>query len=102
MYSWIFGDYFYKNDLIKMIDEIDKKRKDKRLKGLTMNSTFAEDLLNALNGIEEIVDVEEENNKKSNLSKTSKIIKSSSDSIILYDNHQENLKMTIENQFKNS
>jgi len=89
MYSWIFGDYFYKNDLIKMIDEIDKKRKDKRLKGLLMNSTFADDLKNSLNGIEEIVDVEEENKK---------IIKCSSDSIILYDNNQENLKMTIENQ----
>ena len=113
MYSWIFGDYFYKNDLIKMIDEIDKKRKDKRLKGLLMNSTFADDLKNSLNGIEEIVDMEEENNKKSNssktsdLPKTSKIIKSSSDSIILYDNNykhkpdpsnSENLKMTIENQ----
>ena len=98
MYSWIFGDYFYKNDLIKMIDEIDKKRKDKRLKGLLMNSTFADDLKNSLNGIEEIVDVEEENNKQSNSSKTSKIIKCSSDSIILYDNNPENLKMTIENQ----
>ena len=100
MYSWIFGDYFYKNDLIKMIDEIDKKRKDKRLKGLLMNSTFADDLKNALNGIEEIVDMEEENNKQSSSSNTSKIIKSSSDSIISYDNNKENLKMTIENQFK--
>lgn len=64
MLSWIFGDYFYKCDLIKMIEEIEKKRKDKRLKGLTMNSSFAEDLTNSLNGIEEIVDVSEEDIKK--------------------------------------
>ncbi len=69
MLSWIFGDYFYKCDLIKMIDEIDKKRKDKRIKGLTMNSSFAEDLKNALNGIEEIIDVEKENKKSSSDSK---------------------------------
>jgi len=61
MLSWIFGDYFYKCDLIKMIEEIEKKRKEKRLKGLTMNSSFAEDLKNALHGIEEIVEIENEN-----------------------------------------
>lgn len=76
MLSWIIGEYFYKTDLIKMIEEIDKKRKYKRIKGLTMNSTFAEDLLNALNGIEEILDMEEVS--------------------------QEELKIYIENQFKNS
>jgi len=63
MFSWFVGDYFYKTDLIKMVDKIDKKRKDKRLKGLLMNSTFAEDLKNALNGIDEIIDIEEENLK---------------------------------------
>ncbi len=76
MLSWIIGEYFYKTDLIKMIEEIDKKRKYKRIKGLTMNSTFAEDLLNALNGIEEILDMEEVS--------------------------QENIKMYVENQFKNN
>ncbi len=76
MLSWIIGEYFYKTDLIKMIEKIDKKRKDKRLKGSIMNSTFADDLLNALNGIEEIIDMEEVS--------------------------QKDIKMYVENQFKNA
>lgn len=101
MYSWIFGEYFYKYELIKMIDEIDKKRKLKRLKGETMNSTFSEDLKNALNGIEEIIDIDAE--KKND--KKKKTDKSASDSSILYSNcknEDENIKMYIENQFKNN
>jgi len=101
MYSWIFGEYFYKYELIKMIDEIDKKRKLKRLKGETMNSTFSEDLKNALNGIEEIIDVDAEKNND----KKKKTDKSVSDSSILYSNcknEDENIKLYIENQFKNN
>ena len=91
MLSWIIGEYFYKTDLIKMIEKIDKKRKDKRIKGLNINSTFAQDLINNLNGIEEILESKEE------------IKKSNSDSAIHYTNKgDENIKMYIENQFKNS
>ena len=91
MLSWIIGEYFYKTDLIKMIEKIDKKRKDKRIKGLNINSTFAQDLINNLNGIEEILESKEE------------IKKSNSDSAIDYTNKgDENIKMYIENQFKNS
>ncbi len=92
MLSWIIGEYFYKTDLIKMIEKIDKKRKDKRIKGLNINSTFAQDLINNLNGIEEILESKEE------------IKKSNSDSSIHYTNkgEDENIKMYIENQFKNS
>lgn len=49
MYSYFFGDYFYKNDLIKIIIEIDKERKLKRIKGDKMDSSFSEDLLKYLN-----------------------------------------------------
>lgn len=96
MTSWIFGEYFYKTELIKIIDEIDEKRKEQKKKGKTMKSSFAQDLKNALNGVEEQLEkmlyegVEE---KK----------KSSSDSQINYNNlDDENLKLYIQNQFKNA
>ncbi len=44
MFSWIYGKYYYLNDLIKIIDEIEEKRKERRLKGSTMSSTFTQDL----------------------------------------------------------
>ena len=89
MFSWLFGEYFYKYELINLIDKIDTKRKFKRIKGETMNSTFADDLKNALNGIEEI---QVKQSKKSN-----------SDSAIHYTNkEEENIKLYVENQFKNS
>lgn len=101
MFYWFYGDYFYKTDLIKMIDEIDGKRKLKRLKGGTMNSTFSDDLKNALNGIEEIEDFEE--TKK--LNKLKQKEKSLCESELLYSNSKEeneNIKLYIENQFKNN
>ena len=81
-----------------MIETIDKRRKEKRIKGMVMSSSFADDLKDLVKGLEVI----EENNKQSSSSKTSKIIKSSSDSMILYDDKHktENIKMTIEKQFK--
>lgn len=89
MFSWLFGEYFYKYELINLIDKIDTKRKFKRIKGETMNSTFADDLKNALNGIEEI---QVKQSKKSN-----------SDSAIHYTNkEEENIRLYVENQFKNS
>lgn len=69
MLSWLFGTYFYVEDITKIIEQIDKKRKEKRLKGETMNSSFSDDLKNAINGIEEIVDVEKENKKSNSDSK---------------------------------
>jgi len=32
MMSWIFGEYYYKTELIKIIDEIDEKRKEQKKK----------------------------------------------------------------------
>lgn len=69
MLSWLFGTYFYLEDITQIIEQIDKKRKEKRLKGETMNSSFSDDLKNAINGIEEIVDVEKENKKSNSDSK---------------------------------
>ena len=53
MYSYLFGTYFYHNEMIEMIDEVMENRKNKRLKGMTMNTTFPEDLKNKMLGIEE-------------------------------------------------
>ena len=76
MYSWIFGKYFYEVAIFDMIELIDKRRKQKRIKGLTMSSSFADDLRDLVKGIEVI----EENIK------FVKPKKSNSDSSILYDN----------------
>jgi len=54
MYSYIFGEYFYKDELIFMIDEIDLKRKLRKEKGSTISSSFAQDLKDRLNGIVEV------------------------------------------------
>ena len=55
MLSWIYGKYFYIEELFKIIEEIETKRQLRRLKGSTMSSTFSQDLKNKLNGVE-IVD----------------------------------------------
>ena len=90
MYSWIFGKYFYEVEIFDMIELIDKRRKEKRIKGMTMSSSFADDLKDIIKGIEVIDEVIEP------------IKKSSSDSNISYDNKQEeNIKMYVENRFKN-
>ena len=90
MYSWIFGKYFYEVEIFDMIELIDKRRKEKRIKGMTMSSSFADDLKDIIKGIEVIDEVIEP------------IKKSSSDSNITYDNKQEeNIKMYVENRFKN-
>jgi hypothetical protein len=89
MFSWLFGKYYYEVEIFEMIETIDKRRKEKRIKGMVMSSSFADDLKDLVKGLEVIEE------KK-------KIIKSSSDSTILYDDKHktENKKMTIEKQFK--
>ena len=51
MYSWIFGEYFYKSYLMKIIDEIEIKRKVNKNKGLQIKSSFAMDLKDRLNNV---------------------------------------------------
>jgi hypothetical protein len=46
-----FRKYFYLDDLIKIIDEIEDDRKKMRLIGETMNTTFTQDLKLKLNNI---------------------------------------------------
>ena len=50
MLSWLFN-YWTVDQIIILIEEVDKKRKSKRLQGKTMNSTFADDLKDSLNGV---------------------------------------------------
>jgi len=52
MLSWIYGKYFYLNDLMEIIEEIETKRQLRRLNGSTMSSTFSQDLKNKLNGVQ--------------------------------------------------
>ena len=52
MLSWIYGKYFYIEELFKIIEEIETKRQLRRLKGSTMSTTFSQDLKNKLNGVE--------------------------------------------------
>jgi hypothetical protein len=55
MYSYLFGSYFYQKDIIKMIDEIETKRRNQRLEGFTMKTSFAEDLKNLMMGIQDTI-----------------------------------------------
>jgi len=52
MLSWIYGKYFYLNELMEIIEEIETKRQLRRLNGSTMSSTFSQDLKNKLNGVQ--------------------------------------------------
>ena len=54
MYSWFFGKYFYEVEIFEMIETIDKRRKEKRIKGLTMSSSFADDLKDMVKGLQVI------------------------------------------------
>lgn len=49
MYSYFFNEFFYKKDIIKIINEIEEDRKKMRLIGETMNTTFAQDIKRRLN-----------------------------------------------------
>ena len=33
MFSWLFGKYYYEVEIFEMIETIDKRRKEKRIKG---------------------------------------------------------------------
>tara|TARA_R110000803_G_scaffold122281_1_gene190293 strand:+ start:6053 stop:6226 length:174 start_codon:yes stop_codon:yes gene_type:complete len=44
MYSYLFGTYYYIDDIVKMIDEIDKDRRKMKYIGETLTTTFAQDL----------------------------------------------------------
>jgi hypothetical protein len=55
MYSYLFGNYFYQKDIIEMIDKIETKRKEERLAGNQMKTSFAEDLKNLMMGIEDTI-----------------------------------------------
>ena len=50
MLSWLFN-YWTVDQIIILIEEVDKKRKLRRVQGKTMNSTFADDLKDSLNGV---------------------------------------------------
>lgn len=54
-----FSKYFYESQLIKMIDDIEEKRKNLRLEGETMKLTFAQELKNLISGIK-LDDITEE------------------------------------------
>ena len=44
MYSYLYGNYYYLNDLEKLIDQIVEDRQKLRQLGETMSTTFAQDL----------------------------------------------------------
>lgn len=52
-YSYLFGQYFYLQEVIDAIEKVEAERKTKRLNGETMDITFADQLKNLLKGIEE-------------------------------------------------
>jgi len=75
MFSWLYGKYFYIEELFKIIEEIETKRQLRRLKGSTMSTTFSQDLKNKLNGVEIVSD------KQSSKSEDERVItKTKSDS----------------------
>jgi len=75
MFSWLYGKYFYIEELFKIIEEIETKRQLRRLKGSTMSTTFSQDLKNKLNGVEIV------SNKQSSKSEDERVItKTKSDS----------------------
>jgi len=50
MFEWFYT--WTNSQIIKAIDEIDEKRKKKRMSGKTMNSSFADDLKNYIMGVD--------------------------------------------------
>jgi len=57
-YSYLFGNYYYQADIEKMIETIRESRKQQRLDGKTMKTSFGEDFKNMMMGIETIPDLE--------------------------------------------
>jgi len=50
MFGWFYS--WSTSQICALIDEVDKKRKLRRIQGRTMKSSFADDLKDLLNGIE--------------------------------------------------
>ena len=48
--SYIYGEYFYLSEIIKLIDVVKEKREQRRLDGETMKITFADELKLLLTG----------------------------------------------------
>ena len=48
--SYLFGEYYYLSDIIKLIDSVKDKRVKRRLSGETMTITFADELKLLLSG----------------------------------------------------
>ena len=49
--SYLYGEYYYLSDIIKLIDSVKDKRTAQRLAGKTMTITFADQLKLLLNGV---------------------------------------------------
>tara|TARA_R110000803_G_scaffold33159_2_gene72727 strand:- start:2876 stop:3052 length:177 start_codon:yes stop_codon:yes gene_type:complete len=54
-----FDKYYYESQLIQMINDIEEKRKNSRLRGETMKITFAQELKNLISGRKLNVIIEE-------------------------------------------
>lgn len=50
MFGWFYS--WSTSQICALIDEVDKKRKKRRIEGKTMKSSFADDLKDLLNGVE--------------------------------------------------
>jgi len=71
MFGWFYS--WSTSQICALIDEVDKKRKKRRIEGKTMKSSFADDLKDLLNGVEIDesnieIKVEEETKKKNSTS----------------------------------
>ena len=55
MYSYLFGHYFYRDDMINIINEVETRRKVLRNDGQIPSVSFSEDLKNKLMGIESTI-----------------------------------------------
>tara|TARA_R110000744_G_scaffold1330_2_gene4697 strand:- start:2465 stop:2662 length:198 start_codon:yes stop_codon:yes gene_type:complete len=55
MYSYLFGHYFYRDDMINIINEVETRRKVLRNAGQIPSVSFSEDLKNKLMGIESTI-----------------------------------------------
>lgn len=72
MFGWFYS--WSTAQICALIDEVDKKRKKRRIEGKTMKSSFADDLKDLLNGVEidecnlEIKVKEQEEKKKTSTS----------------------------------
>ena len=50
MFGWFYS--WSTSQICALIDEVEKKRKKRRIEGKTMKSSFADDLKDLLNGVE--------------------------------------------------